>query len=80
MLIVQILKDDVGRFKTSVVTFDSCRRRLRLYFSSLKKVRDRIIDGEVIFTPYATFRKDRRRESIEVKDERRQPVKAIITK
>lgn len=78
MIVVQILKDDVGRFKTSAVPFESCRRRLRLYFSSLKKVKDRIIDGEVIFTPYATFRKDRRRENIEVKDERRQQIKAII--
>ena len=79
MLVVQILKDDIERFKTSAVTFDSCRRRLRLYFSSLKKVKDRIIDGEIIFTPYATFRKDRRRESIRVTDERRRPVsKSII--
>ena len=62
MIVVRIFKDNAGKFAnlTSAVTFESCKRRLRLYFSDLKKVKERIIAGEIIDTPYVTFQKYRR--------------------
>ena len=62
MLVVRILKDNAENIAsyTSIVTFESCKRRLRLYFTNLEKVKERIIAGEIIDIPYITFQKDRR--------------------
>ncbi len=63
MIVVRIFKDNAGKFAnlTSAVTFESCKRRLRLYFSDLEKVKERIIAGEIIDIPYVTFQKYRRK-------------------
>ena len=74
MIVVEIFKDDAGKFGnlTSTVTFEDCKRRLRLYFSDLKKVKERIIAGEIISIPYLTFQKDRRiNKDKRIKNERR---------
>lgn len=74
MIVVEIFKDDIGKFGslTSTVTFEDCKRRLRLYFSDLEKVKERIITGEIISIPYLSFRKDRRiNKDKRTKDERR---------
>lgn len=62
MLVVRILKDNAGNVASyiSVVTFESCKKRLRLYFSNLEKVRERIMAGKIIDIPYMTFQRDRR--------------------
>lgn len=62
MIVVRIFKDNAGKFAnlTSAVTFESCKRRLRLYFPDLEKVKERIIAGEIIDLPYVTFQKYRR--------------------
>ncbi|MBA7533999.1 hypothetical protein ES705_26245 [subsurface metagenome] len=62
MIIVRIFKDNARRFANlvSAINFEACKRRLRLYFSNLKKVKERIIAGEIISVPYVTFQKDRR--------------------
>lgn len=59
---VEIFKGNAEKFDnlTSAVTFDPCKRRLRLYFSDLKKVKERITAGGIIDLPYLTFQKDRR--------------------
>lgn len=59
MIVVSILKDNAGKFAnlTTAVTFEACKRRLRLYFSELEKVKERIIAGEIISIPYVTFQK-----------------------
>ncbi|GAI81382.1 unnamed protein product [marine sediment metagenome] len=80
MLVVGIYNDSARNFKglTIVDDWKSFTRRLRYYFSDVNKVKDRIIGGEIIELPYITLQRDRRCQSIKVKDERRQPVKAII--
>jgi len=62
MIIVKIFKDNARRFAnlSSAINFEACKRRLRLYFPDLKKVKERIIAGEIINLPYVTFQKDRR--------------------
>ncbi|MBA7525529.1 hypothetical protein ES705_17680 [subsurface metagenome] len=62
MIIVKIFKDNARRFAnlSSAINFEACKRRLRLYFPDLKKVKERIIAGEIISVPYVTFQKDRR--------------------
>lgn len=62
MIVVEIFKDDAANFSnlTSTATFEDCKRRLGIYFSDLKKVKERIISGEIISIPYLTFQKDRR--------------------
>ena len=62
MIIVRIFKDNARKFAnlTSAVNFEACKRRLRLYFSDLKKVKGRIKAGEIISIPYVNLQKDRR--------------------
>ncbi|MBA7700206.1 hypothetical protein ES703_108915 [subsurface metagenome] len=62
MIIVRIFEDNARKFAnlTSAVNFEACKRRLRLYFSDLKKVKGRIKAGEIISIPYVTLQKDRR--------------------
>ena len=74
MIVVKIFKDNAGNFAnlTSAITFEACKRRLGLYFSDLKKVKERIIAEEIIDLPYVTFQQDRRKRDIPVrKDWRR---------
>ena len=62
MIVVRIFKGNVRGFDnlTSVINFEACKRRLRLYFSDLEKVKEKIIAGEIIDIPCVTFQKDRR--------------------
>ena len=61
MMVVSIFKENAGvKNPISTVTFESCKRRLKLYFSDLEEVKQRIIAGEIIDIPYVTFQKDRR--------------------
>ena len=74
MIVVRIFKDNARKFAdlTTAVTFEACKRRLRLYFSELEKVKERIIAGEIISVPYVTFQKDRRvNKEKKIENERR---------
>jgi len=78
MIVVEIFKDDTGNFSnlTSTATYEDCKRRLRLYFSNLEKVKEKITYGEIIDLPYVTLQKDRRVNKEEwVKNERRRYLK-----
>ena len=61
-IVVKTFKDNARKFTnlTTAVTFEACKRRLRLYFSDLKEVKERIIAGKIIDLPYVTFQRDRR--------------------
>jgi len=75
MIVVRIFKDNARKIVnlTTAVTFEACKRRLRLYFSNLEKVKKRIIAGEIIETPYLTLQRDRRvKEENRVRNERRE--------
>ncbi|GAJ12718.1 unnamed protein product [marine sediment metagenome] len=79
MIVVRIFKDNAKKFANLVnaVTFEACKRRLGLYFSDLKKVKERIIAGEIINIPYVTFQKDRRiNKENRIKNERRSYLKS----
>ncbi|MBA7535382.1 hypothetical protein ES705_27635 [subsurface metagenome] len=79
MIIVRIFKDNARKFAnlTTAVNFEACKRRLRLYFSNLKKVKEKIIAGEIINLPYVTFQKDRRVNKDKwIKNERRRHLKS----
>jgi len=82
MIVIQIYKDNAEQFAgiTSAVTFDFCKRRLRLYFTDLEKVKKRIIDGEVIDIPYMTLQKDRRVKNKKVNNECRKNLQKAILK
>lgn len=62
MIVVKIFKGNIRGFDnlTSTINFEACKRRLRLYFSDLEKVKEKIIAGEIIDIPCVTFQKDRR--------------------
>ncbi len=73
MMIVSIFKENTG-FDNPVyaVPFEACKRRLKLYFSDLEKVKQKIIAGEIINSPYVTFQRDRRiKEEKRIENERR---------
>ena len=79
MIAVRIFKDNAGNFAnlTSAVTFEACKRRLRLYFPNIKKVKERIIAGEIIDLPYLTLQRDRRvNEEKRIKNEQRSHFKS----
>lgn len=79
MIVVRIFKDNARKFANlvSAVTFKACKRRLRLYFSNLEKVKERIFAGEIINLPYVTFQKDRRiNKEKKIKNERRSHFKS----
>jgi len=74
MIIVRIFKDNARKIAnlTTAVTFEACKRRLRLYFSNLEKVKERIIAGKIIDLPYLTLQRDRRvNEEKRIRNERR---------
>jgi len=73
MIVVSIFKDNAEKFAdlTTAVIFEACKRRLRLYFSNLEKVREKIIAGEIIDLPFVTFQKDRRKRDIPVENDQR---------
>ena len=62
MIVVRIFKDNARKIAnlTSAVTFEACKRRLRLYFSNLEKVKEKIIAGGIIDLPYLTLQHDKR--------------------
>ena len=73
MKVVQKYTKDAEQFAgiTSEVTFESLKRRLRLYFKNIGKVKAMLFAGEKISMPYVELQKDRRVRDIRVKNERR---------
>jgi len=73
MLIVQKYKKDAQKFSgiTSAVTFESLKKRLRLYFKNIGEIKARLFAGEKIDIPFVTLQKDRRVRDVKVSKERR---------
>ena len=83
MIVVKIFKDNAKKFAnlTSAVNFESCKKRLRLYFSDLEKVKERIISGEIIDLPHMTLQRDGRvNEEKRIRNERRRHLMQISKK
>jgi hypothetical protein len=62
MIVVRTFKINAGNFAnlTSAVTFETCKRRLRLYFPNFKRVKEKIIARGIIDISYVTLQRDRR--------------------
>ena len=81
MLVIGIFKENAGNISslTSAITFEDCKKWLGLYSSDLKKVKERILTGEIIDVPYLTLQKDRRgNEKKMIRNERRKNLQAVI--
>jgi len=76
MLVIQKYKKDAENFSgiTSAVTFESLKKRLRLYFKNVGEIKARLFAGEKIDIPFVTLQKDRRIRDIKVTNERRKKV------
>lgn len=80
MVVIGIFKENAGNIAglTSTITFEDCKKRLRLYFSDLKKVKEKITTGEIIDIPYITLQKDRRINNKKmIRNERRKNLEVI---
>ncbi|MBA7613419.1 hypothetical protein ES703_20668 [subsurface metagenome] len=73
MKVVQKYKKDAEKFSgiTSAVTFDSLKKRLRLYFKNIGEIKARLFAGQIIDIPFVTLQRDRRIRDIKVENERR---------
>jgi len=74
MIVVQTYTKDAGEGVenlTIAVTFESLKRRLRLYFKNVGEIKARLFAGEKISMPCVTIQKDRRIRDLKVKNERR---------
>lgn len=80
MLVVQKYKKDAEQFSgiTTAVTFESLKKRIRLYFKNIGEVKARLYAGEIIDIPFVTLQKDRRIRDIKVSDERRKKPKMLV--
>ena len=83
MIVVRIFKENARKIAhlTATVDFEACKRRLKLYFSDLEKVKERIIAGKIIDLPYLTFQRDRRaNQEKRVRNERRRHLMQLSKK
>ena len=74
MLVIGIFKENAGSIAgfTSAINFENRKKWLGLYFSDLKKIKEKILAGEIIDIPYLTLQKDRRVNKKEmIRNERR---------
>ena len=80
MLVVQTYKQDAGQFAglTSAVDFESCKKRLRLYFKNVGQVKARLFAGEKIDIPLVTLERDRRVRDIKVLNDRRRKTNCLL--
>ena len=61
MITVKIFKDNAWYLAgiTTAVNFENCKKQLSYYFTNIIKVKERIIAGEIIDSPYLTLQRDR---------------------
>ncbi|GAH19009.1 unnamed protein product, partial [marine sediment metagenome] len=51
---------------------EKCTKQLKCYFSNVNKVKEKILAGKIIDTPYVIFQRDRRKRDIPAKKDRRE--------
>ena len=81
MIVVSIFKENAGSIAgfTSAINFENRKKWLGLYFSNLKKIKEKILAGEIIDIPYLTLQKDRRVNKKEmIRNERRKNLEMIV--
>ena len=83
MIVVRIFKDNARRFAnlTTAVNFEACKRLLKLYFSDLEEIKERIIAGKIIDLPYLILQRDRRvNQEKKIRNERRRHLMQLSRK
>jgi len=45
---------------TTAIEWEKCIKQLKYYFSNINRVKEKILAGEILNTPYTIFQKDRR--------------------
>ena len=81
MIVVQTYTEKAEQLAgiTSAIDFEDCKKRLRLYFTNIGKVKAMLYAGKKIDIPFVTLQKDRRIRDLKIKNERREPInKSII--
>jgi hypothetical protein len=80
MKVVQKYTKDAEQFSniTTAVTWESCKKRLRLYFKNIGKCKAMLYAGKVINLPYVTLQRDRRIRDIKVSNDRRRKTDQMI--
>ncbi len=80
MIVVQTYKENAEQFSgiTSAVTFESLKKRLRLYFKNIGKVKAMLLSGQKIDIPFVTLMKDRRIRDLKVSNERRKELNYVF--
>lgn len=73
MIVVQTYTEEMEGLAglTTALDFEDCKKRLRLYFRNIGKVKAMLYAGEKISIPYVVLQRDRRVRDIRVSDERR---------
>jgi len=74
MITVKIFRDNACYLAgiTTAVNFENCKKQLKYYFTNIIKVKERIIAGEIIDSPYLTLQRDRGvNEEKRIKNDRR---------
>ena len=83
MIVVRIFKDNARKIAnlTTTLSYEACKRRLKLYFSNLERVKERIIAGKIIDLPYLTLQRNRRvSEEKRIRNERRRHLMLLSRK
>jgi len=83
MIVVRIFKENARKIAnlTTALSYEACKRRLRLYFSNLEGVKERIIAGKIIDLPYLTLQRDRRvNQEKRIRNERRRHLMQLSRK
>jgi len=80
VIVIQKYKKDAEQFSgiTTAVTFESLKKRLRLYFKNIGQAKAMLYAGKIIDIPFVTLQKDRRIRDIKVKNERRKKTKMLV--
>lgn len=73
MIIVRTYKDNAWYLAgiTTAIEWEKCTKRLKYYFSNVKKIKEKILTGKIIDTPYVIFQRDRRKKDIPVRKDQR---------
>ena len=73
MIVVRTYTENAEEFAglTTALDFEDCKRRLRLYFENVGKIKAMLFAGEIINLPYVTLQKDRRIRDVRIENERR---------
>jgi len=79
MIVVKTYKSNAWYLTgiTTAIEWEKCIKQLKYYFSNINRVKEKILAGEILNTPYTIFQKDRRvNEEKGIKNEQRSRFKS----